>query len=383
MIKALSYGCIYLGLLMVAGLTNIYAQTCTITGPGPVIWNNASPPACNEGGTTTGKSIIVIPAGVTLEFDSNGDTWTGTRIDVYGTLDVSFNVTINSSVSVYNGGLVNLLAKLSLGSAAGCGYTMIIYTGGTVDVSIASDRLSVCGTELMKGGISPPACNDCSGTNSGACPLEPPPFTRPYCEPTNGFQGPLGYSESGYDGTLPVKLLYFTATLEDETVLLKWATTMEENFQKFIIERSQTGVDFESIGEVDGAGQDIFNMETPYAFVDSAPLLGFNYYRLMALDLDGNIEYFDVRVVKLSGTKQLSVYPNPSDGKSISFDINFNPSDEARISLINNLGIELLRQPVKDFKNQLVFDNDLSPGVYILKYLSRDFESNTRVMVTH
>ncbi len=178
-------------------------------------------------------------------------------------------------------------------------------------------------------------------------------------------------------------LLYFTAALEDETVVLKWATTMEENFQKFIIERSQTGLNFESIGEVEGAGRDIFNIETAYAFVDSAPLLGFNYYRLKALDLDGNFEYFDVRVVKRSGPKQLSVYPNPSSGKSISFDINFNPSDNDQILLINNLGIELLRQPVKDFKNQLVFDDALSPGVYMLKYLSRDFESITRVMVTH
>ena len=375
MIKALLWKCIYLGLLLVAGLTNTYAQTCTITGPGPVIWNNASPPACNEGGTTTGKSIIVIPTGVTLNFESIGDTWTGTRIDVYGTLDITFNVTINSSISVYN--QVNLGAKLALGTSAGCGYTMIIYSGGTVDVGgTGSDRLTVCGADIMKGnGV----CNDCVGTNSGACAYD----GRPYCQPAAGFQGPLGYSESGYDGTLPVKLLNFTDSLEDETVVLKWATTMEENFQKFIIERSQTGIDFESIGEVDGAGQDIFNMETPYAFVDSAPLLGFNYYRLMALDLDGNIEYFDVRVVKLSGPKQLSVYPNPSGGKSISFDINFNPSDEDQISLINNLGVELLRQPVKDFKNQLVFDNDLSPGVYILKYLSRDFESNIRVMVTH
>ncbi len=154
MIKA-SYGCIYLGLLMVAGLTNIYAQTCTITGPGPVIWNNASPPACDEGGTTNGKSIIVIPTGVTLVFNSIGDTWTGTRIDVYGTLDITFNVTINSSVSVYNASESGGQARL--GTGPGCGYTMIIYTGGTVDVGLQSDRLTVCGADIMKGNGVPSA----------------------------------------------------------------------------------------------------------------------------------------------------------------------------------------------------------------------------------
>src|SRR5689334_21468545 len=87
-------------------------QNCTITGTSPLNWNNASVPSCSEGGTASGKSVLIIPAGFTLVFDSNGDTWTGTRIDVYGTLDITFDVVINANITVYNGGLVTLYKKL-------------------------------------------------------------------------------------------------------------------------------------------------------------------------------------------------------------------------------------------------------------------------------
>ena len=90
------------------------------------------------------------------------------------------------------------------------------------------------------------ACNDCLGTNDGKCAYN----GQPYCEPATGFTGPLGYAQGGYNGALPVELLFFEAELENGIVVLRWATTRQENFDKFIVERSATGIDFEPIGEV-------------------------------------------------------------------------------------------------------------------------------------
>ena len=124
-------------------------------------------------------------------------------------------------------------------------------------------------------------------------------------------------------------------------------------------------------------------LEPRYSFDDTAPVLGFNYYRLKALDLDGVAEYFGVLVVRATGTRQMSVYPNPSSGESISFQINFNPTENDQVVLINNLGQELLRIPVSNTQNQIVFDNKLSPGVYFVKYVSPDFVGTSRAIVTH
>ena len=138
-----------------------YTQNCTVTGTSPLNWANPGP-TCTEGGNAGGKSVLIIPAGFTLDFDSNGDTWSGTRIEIFGTLIISKDVTINSSIDVKNGGRLNLQSKLSMGTAAGCGYNLTIRPGGLVDVgSTGSDRLSICGVELMKGNGS---CNTCGGT---------------------------------------------------------------------------------------------------------------------------------------------------------------------------------------------------------------------------
>lgn len=366
-------------LLLLLGVTTFnfsFSQTCTVTGISPLNWANPGP-NCSEGGNAGGKTLLIIPAGFTLDFNSNGDTWTGTTIEIYGTLVISKDVTINSSIIVQNGGLLRLQSKLNLGPAtAGCGYTLTIRSGGTVDVGgTGSDRLSICGVELMKGNG---ACNSCGGTNSGTCAYN----GNPYCEPASGFVGPLGYSEGGYDGTLPITLLYFTAEVSDHhSVNLKWATSTEENFDRFILERSLSGSDFKPIYEVQGFGRDIFAVESKYQYEDEKPIIGNNYYRLKSIDQDGSFEYYGIRVVKLAGPKQLFVYPNPSSGNSISFGINFNPSESDQILIVNNLGVELARLPVYQTENNIQFSNELASGVYILKYISPNFQLTSRLMV--
>jgi hypothetical protein len=188
------------------------------------------------------------------------------------------------------------------------------------------------------------------------------------------------YSGCG-QGVLPVKLSYFTAELEESEVVMRWATIQEDGFDKFVLERSSTGLDFYSIGDVKGVGMDTYNVETKYSFTDNAPLVGFNYYRLVAHDLDGHIEYFNVRLVRLDGPKTLSVFPNPSDGNSMLVQLNFNPSEYGRVVLLNSLGIKIAESPVLLLESQLIFQNGLAPGVYLLKYISPEFQSTVRVLV--
>ncbi len=362
--------------LLVTTFSYSFSQTCTVTGTSPLNWANPGP-NCSEGGNAGGKTTLIIPVGFTLDFDSNGDTWAGTTIQIYGTLIISKDVRINSNIIVENGGLLRLQSKLELGpSVAGCGFTLTIRTGGVVDVGgTGSDRLSICGVELMKGNG---ACNSCGGTNSGKCVYD----GKPYCEPATGFVGPLGYAEGGYDSTLPIKLLYFVAELSNHrSVNLEWVTSTEENFDRFILERSISAVDFEPIYEVQGFGRDIFSVENKYRYEDEKPILGNNYYRLKAIDLDGSVEYFGVRVVKLTGPKHLFIYPNPSSGNSISFGINFNPSENDQVLIVNSFGVELARLSVKQTENNIKFANELSSGVYILKYISTNFQLTSRLLV--
>jgi hypothetical protein len=341
-----------------------FSQNCTVTGTSPLNWVNPGP-NCNEGGNAGSKSVLIIPAGFTLTFDNVADTWSGTRVEIYGVLEITADVTINSSVVVKNGGVLALSAKLSLGTSAGCGYSINVNSGGTVDVGgTGSDRLSVCGADMMKGNGS---CNSCGGTNSGTCAYD----GNPYCEPAGGFTGPSGYGEGGYDPALPITLMYFNGKQNRGVIELNWATATEQNFHKFIVQHSDNGIDFHDIGEVAAKGSLGHGIETKYSFQDRSPLLGINYYRLKSIDLDDTFEIYYIIAVKEQGGKKLHVYPNPSQGESISFELNFIPEEGGYVTIVDQVGSELLRIPVAQNTNELVLQHKLSPGIYAIKYTSQ------------
>jgi len=136
------------------------------------------------------------------------------------------------------------------------------------------------------------------------------------------FTADNGNSRSGYTdfykidaalSELPVTLLDFSATLQDNAVQLRWATSSEINSKSFGIQRSTDAVHFNNIGQVDAAGNS--SIETKYIYDDDK---AFNagsdvlYYRLLITDKDGKSKYSEVLKVKLKGAiTDLRAYPNP------------------------------------------------------------------------
>ena len=120
---------------------------------------------------------------------------------------------------------------------------------------------------------------------------------------------------SGVEETsLPVELLYFTAEVNDERkVLLNWATSLELNNDYFIVERSNNGIDFEPIAEVDGAGNS--TQTITYSAMDAQPYRSISYYRLRQVDFDGTTEYSPTRVVTITeqAGNAFTLYPNPAN----------------------------------------------------------------------
>jgi len=336
-----------------------YSQ-CTIScGATPCtrLWVN-SPATCSNGGT------IIIPAGVTLEFDDNGDTWTGTNIEIFGVLKISApgQVTINSSITIKSGGTLSNQSKINLGSASGCGYTLSIESGGTFDiVGSTPDRLNICGIEIARGGSA--GCN--------AYPAGP----VPYCEPGGGFTGPIVLNQGG----LPIELLYFRGAKGLNKISLSWATASELNFDYFDIEKSSDGMSFTSIARVNGFGTT--NERKDYSLEDEKPYIGKNYYRLKSVDFDGFTEYFNVVMVDFDGKKNFSVHPNPSDGVSFIAETNFVPQNRAFIAIYSTIGSEIARYEISGDVSTITLPVKLESGVYYAKYISLDFNSTNRVLV--
>jgi hypothetical protein len=168
--------------------------------------------------------------------------------------------------------------------------------------------------------------------------------------------------------TLPVELLYFNATLvESKYVKLDWQTASEINNDYFEIERSTNGIDWENIGQVQGAGNSssIINYET----VDFNTHSGISYYRLKQTDFDGQFEYSQIRSVNIERLKnaQTEIYPNPATNK---ITIIGSAAELEEIVLYNTLGQDvttLTKQSIES-GGQLIIDlSKLSSGIYYVK----------------
>ncbi|QRR00735.1 T9SS type A sorting domain-containing protein [Dyadobacter sandarakinus] len=116
-------------------------------------------------------------------------------------------------------------------------------------------------------------------------------------------------SESG----LPVTMISFNARLVENTALLEWQTTSEDNASHFDIERSLDARSYRKIGSVKSAGTG--EVLRRYSFSDpSFPGQQQTvYYRLRAVDHDGTFSLTRALSLSSHSTDHLAkIYPNPA-----------------------------------------------------------------------
>ena len=114
-----------------------------------------------------------------------------------------------------------------------------------------------------------------------------------------------------YTAVLPVELISFDAVENKGDVSLVWETGSERDNAYFIVERSQDNQKWETVQQVNGAGNS--NSLQKYTAVDTKPYNGISYYRLQQVDNNGAVAYSDVQAVnvKTSSNKGVNIFPNP------------------------------------------------------------------------
>lgn len=109
----------------------------------------------------------------------------------------------------------------------------------------------------------------------------------------------------GEDIILPVRLLNFSAELQDDCINLKWTTATERNCAGFLVQRSVDVSVWLDLAFVVGAvdSQQIKD----YSHMDSNPIQGVSYYRLVQFDLDGSFEI--LRVIAIFWSSGTTAHP--------------------------------------------------------------------------
>jgi hypothetical protein len=153
-------------------------------------------------------------------------------------------------------------------------------------------------------------------------PTGPPNNYNKFFGPGTSICGPIncpattpGNNHRYSFGALPLQLLSFSATRQDENSLLTWETANERAVKHFNIERSIDGNTWKQIGQI-AAKNETGMASNYYELTDEDvatknPAVKTFYYRLQSVDLDGSSAFAPIRTVQFDKTGTATIYPNP------------------------------------------------------------------------
>jgi hypothetical protein len=185
--------------------------------------------------------------------------------------------------------------------------------------------------------------------------------------------------------TVPIRLFSFTAKKVAEHVSIEWEVASQINNEKFILERSGDGYNFEIIGTLAGSGTSYLTKN--YSFIDSRPLSGTNYYRLKQVDFNGAYSYSKTVSVNIESAKPLvkNLFPNPVENK-LSYNVYMASQGNASIEISDLSGRVLYRELKNLNKGDNPLNMDLSflnNGIYFIRVNQDGFNDFTKFIKTN
>lgn len=175
---------------------------------------------------------------------------------------------------------------------------------------------------------------------------------------------------------LPVGYIQWDVQYIDEQVVLAWGTDIEKDNKQFVIQRSNNGLIWETIGAVSGKGNT--TEATYYHYTDHQPLTGISYYRLMQIDFNGTPSYTSILSVNTLKTETIAIYPNPAKNN---FNVLTKNHAIDQLIISNPIGKSF---PVTYTETEGGFNVDcskLSAGIYTLTVISEGTIQSERLVI--
>jgi len=213
--------------------------------------------------------------------------------------------------------------------------------------------------------------------------IQLPGFTTDIDGETRDTIPEIGADE--FPGLIPVELVSFEGSYNENKVYLKWMTATELNNSHFVIERKDNNSSWTSIGNVNGAG----NSTSPisYNFIDENLKQSTYYYRLKQVDFNGTFAYSNTIEINIAAINSFSLsqnYPNPFNPTTkINYIIPFD--SKVTISVYAVTG-ELVKELVNGFvsagSHTVDFDgSDLASGMYIYTMRAGEFTQTNKMLL--
>lgn len=140
-------------------------------------------------------------------------------------------------------------------------------------------------------------------------------------------------SISAQNSPLPIDVKTFKATGKNKKVYLDWSISNNDQFESYIIERSNDGIHFEALMTISATPT---LTQASYMDMDTKPLDGWNYYRLRAIDQQQQVFYSAVQRVWMGISTRIEIGPVPTHDKLSVY--MSNPESIIELQVTNSVG---------------------------------------------
>jgi hypothetical protein len=180
---------------------------------------------------------------------------------------------------------------------------------------------------------------------------------------------------------LPVRLVSFVADASEGVAALRWKTAEQENFNRFEIERSLNGKDFDKIGSV--ASNDGLSGDYDFTDVDAASQGDQLYYRLKMVDNDDTFAYSTIREVHFRNGEQVTMTAWPTivaAGERVTVAVSGN-TGAFDVTLYNVDGRAFSRKAGQPGQRTELETQLLPPGLYVIRVSNGAWYKTAKIAV--
>ena len=183
--------------------------------------------------------------------------------------------------------------------------------------------------------------------------------------------------------TLPLLVISFNGKLVDNKANLVWKVENEQQVDKYIIERSNDGVNFDPVA-IRLSGN---SGSATYTYTDDVSSYDYPvvYYRIMQVNNNG--QYFYTRVILFNLVREIklapSVYPNPvMDMLTVSIPSLSRQQTTVIISDASGKTVMVKKVELEKGENKMVMDGveRLSKGLYLIQIRTADISTNIKII---
>lgn len=178
---------------------------------------------------------------------------------------------------------------------------------------------------------------------------------------------PFTLASSTYNNILPLDLIVFDVEKQYQSALISWVTQSESELSFFELEKSENGIDWETISYTKAVGS--IDLKNYYSFIDKKPYANsVSYYRLKITDEKGFFIFSDIKSVSFYENPSYTIYPNPNNGLKLFLSFNQMHSD-FKLEIVDINGKTIPFDMVQNIENlvEMNFTENLPNGIYSIK----------------